>query len=238
MMKPGTEWLDGIRWTEQIGGTHDKRHRLVSRPLSGKSVSILGGGPGMTMAHAAKLMNFPTICVNNSYMLMDRPTVVVALDRRWWAWHGGSVYARGDTAVTSLRPNQVPPQGFSGASMSKERTGVYDTDPTVLCGQNSGHAAIHLAMHLGASTIYLVGFDMGFPDGKTHWHGGHQVPSSESNYVRRFRPALEKLCQHADEHKTASIEAITSTSADIKTTDFKVAIERLTADHDNCVDNA
>jgi hypothetical protein len=207
------------------------RYAVASQPLAGKSVTILGGGPGLTMGIAAHLMKHPVICVNNSFMLMDRPTVVVALDRRWWGWYGNPINARGDVAVTSLRHEQPLPQGFNGFALSKERDIPYSPDKGTLCGLNSGHAAIHLAMHLGASTIYLAGFDMGFPNGRTHWHEGHKVPSSEANYTNRFRPALESLVYLAKEDHSVQIEAVTPTAANIPETPLEGALERLSNDH-------
>lgn len=204
---------------------HAPRHRVSERPLSGGAVFILGGGPSLTPDVGKALAAYNhSIAVNNSYLFYDRPALVVALDRRWWQWHGNAIKSFGHTAVTSLRPNQTFPIGFDGYAFDKDRDGAFDTCPGVLCGQNSGHSAINLAMHLGAERIYLAGFDMGFVNGKSHWHQGHNVPSSEANYAKRFLPALESLV-HGAEQLSVFISAVTPTLARIPMTPLLDAVQ-------------
>lgn len=218
-------WIDLIRWKKQ--GPWDSFENM---PLMGQAITILGGGPGLTMGKVAYLSKYPTICVNNSFMLLDHRTCVVALDRRWWGWHGANVQARGDLGITTLRtPNSLPP-GFSGKVMEKVRTPAFVPERWKLAGISSGQAALHLAMHAGAQTIYLAGFDLTFRDGKTHWHEGHVVPSSESNYRQRFRPAMEEIVKEGWK-RGHSIYAITPCEANIPMEDFGAALQRLEEDH-------
>ena len=208
-------WLSELTFTTSAHATNTCiRYQVSDRPLEGQAVAILGGGPAMSGQLAGRLAAHKAIAVNNSYQFFKRPCLLVALDRRWWTWHGNNVRSRGDLGIQALRPNQTAYPGFSGYVFAKEREPVYSPDPGVLCGQNSGHAAIHLAMHLGASRIYLAGFDMGFKGSNTHWHGGHVVPASQANYERRFLPALEALVQEA-KFLGVSISAVTRSYADI-----------------------
>lgn len=219
-------WWGERTFTETKGDRHAVRHTVAYRPLEGSSVSIIGGGPGLCRAAASMLAMHRAIAVNNSFLFLPAPAMVVALDRRWWSWHGNDTKARQDTCITSLQKNQTNPAGFTGYAFNKDRATIYDPDPGILCGQNSGHAAITLAMHLGAARIYLAGFDMGFKGERTHWHGGHNVPSSSANYQRRFRPALEALAKVAPDHGV-SIMACTPTYADIPTCSLDQALEDL-----------
>lgn len=62
-------------------------------------------------------------------------------------------------------------------------------------GENSGHQAINLAYLLGASHIYLLGYDMG-ATGKTHWFGSHpkELHQGEySSYVSNFNQIARDL---------------------------------------------
>lgn len=65
-------------------------------------------------------------------------------------------------------------------------------------GSNGGYQAVNLAALTGARRILLIGYDMRFPGGKSHWHGGHppsgRVPeSSYTMYARKFSTMLEQL---------------------------------------------
>jgi hypothetical protein len=206
----------------------EDRHAVAERPLEDRSVVILGGGPRLTAETAHTLAQTRSIAVNNAYQFFDYPALVVALDRRWWGWHGNALKGAGHVGVTSLREKQPAPVGFSGLRFQKERVAPFDTCRSTLAGINSGHAAICLAIHLGAARIYLAGFDMAFEGLKTHWHGGHNVPSSEANYTNRFRPALEALVGIADQ-LSVQVSAITPSAAAIPTTPLDVALEDLRA---------
>lgn len=66
-------------------------------------------------------------------------------------------------------------------------------------GSNGGYQAINIAVLAGAKKILLLGYDMRFPDGKSHWHKGHPVKVPECRYLqyaKRFKsmlPQLQKL---------------------------------------------
>lgn len=214
-------------------GTH---HTLAYRPFIGKPLVVLGGGPGLTPQLAARLTPFPCIAVNNSFMLMDYPALVVALDRRWWGWHGASVRARRCVGITTLRENAAPPGGFHGYAFKKCRSPALVRDPDTLCGVNSGQAALHMALHLGASRVFLAGFDLTFRGSRSHWHDGHAVPASLRNYETRFRPAIEEATALAKSLFGASVEAISPSAANIPHTDPEEAVEALRDAHENRVD--
>jgi len=218
----GAEWFDKIEW-EPRGAFHTTR----SEPLRGLPVVILGGGPGLLPGHTQALHAAPrAILTNNAYTLWPRPAPVLALDRRWWEWHGTNVAELGHLPITALRPGQTIPKPRTHYAFEKGIAEALTTDRNFLTGKNTGHAAIQLAVHLGSPTIYLAGFDMGFPGGRTHWHEGHLVPSSESNYTRRFKPQLEELVR-ALHDRGISVSAITPTAADIPSTPFDMALKDL-----------
>lgn len=186
---------------------------FANKPLSGLPVAVIGGGPSLTPMWVRALGQFPCICVNNAFMLMDRPQMVVALDKRWWDWHGRQVEKCGHLPVGAiLGPGGYPHPNVR--NLHRDKVNEFDPEFRGLCGKNSGHAAIHAAWHLGASRIYLAGFDMGFRRGRSHWHEPHRVPASEANYELRFRPMLETLVSSMS--KTGVIvRAITPSLADI-----------------------
>lgn len=230
---PGNEWLSGLVWMKDANGFDVP----TGKPLDGQAVVIWGGGPSFTGPVCALLRPYPAILCNNSYMRMPRSGIVVSLDSRWWGWHGNSIEARGDIPVTAMHAERPSPMVKGLMRMQRERKMVYSDERQVLAGTNTGHAAIHLAMHLGANTIYLAGFDMDFPSGKSHWHDDHLVPSSISNYEVRFKPALVELVGKAWDQGVV-IAAITRTSAAIPSVSLETALEILELQYANRLDHA
>ena len=203
------------------------RDAISSTPLAGRSVTIIGGGPTVTADLVKRVAPYPVILVNNSYLLFKDPQLVVAMDRRWWEWHGPAFVAMGHTGITALRPGQHIKAPAKPHIFHKDPVSNYSRDPSVLTGKNSGHAAIQVAVHLGAQRIYLVGFDMGTgANDRMHWHEGHRIPTSEQNYRVRFKPGLENIVRLAAVDGI-EISAITPTHADIPATPLETAIKDL-----------
>lgn len=58
--------------------------------------------------------------------------------------------------------------------------------------------AINLAYHFGAKQICLLGFDMQYTGGKSHWHGDHKKTSNPppcmmARWVPKFVPLWADL---------------------------------------------
>lgn len=213
-------------WVDHAFRRTANKAEVTGRPLQGASVAIVGGGPGLDPKLGKWLCAGRCVAVNNAYLLATRPVIVVALDRRWWLWHGEAIRTLGHIGVTTLRQRQGEHQNFTGFAFNKDHLTPYASQPHTLAGLNSGHAAINLAMHLGAKDIYLAGFDMGFED-KSHWHTPHNVPARNDNYARRFRPPLEELANNIAPNHGVTISAITHTYADIPKTPLDIAMESL-----------
>lgn len=216
-------------WVSDLTFELKDDYEAPCRALDGKAVTIIGGGPSLSVDTVNMVEPFPHITTNNSYQLVKAPTLHVSLDRRYFDWHGQGLAQRGFTIVTALRENQhIKLHRNQYHRMKKDREANFPPDKWTLTGTNSGHAAIALAIVLGAKTIYLAGFDMGFPEGKTHWHDPHPVPPSESNYTTRFRPRLESLVNEAAQ-AGVEIAAITPTMADIRRASLEEALTRLSS---------
>ena len=58
-------------------------------------------------------------------------------------------------------------------------------------GQNSGFAAVNLALLRGAEIIILLGFDMMMDGNKRHWFGAHpaglEMASCYNDFIKNFR---------------------------------------------------
>lgn len=92
-----------------------------------------------------------------------------------------------DPAVHMLNNGDVP---------AKENPGLSLESGTLLTGRNSGYQALNLAVLAGAKRVVLLGFDMCFKGGKSHWFGDHPIANVEAdfrNYAKAFRTTLPQL---------------------------------------------
>lgn len=63
----------------------------------------------------------------------------------------------------------------------------------ITTGWNSGYQAVGIAIAAGASRIVLLGYDMQHTGGRTHWHGGHPLPSPEDWYLNLYTKAFREM---------------------------------------------
>ncbi len=150
----------------------------------GKRCFIVGGGPSLKGFDWGLLQGELSIGVNRAFEKYD-PTIMFCMDPGMWGWivsrkFGPEVLQRynefkGYKVWTNNIWLNIPPE---------DNTYIADVKNLMPCGSNSGHSAINLAVLLGASPIYLLGFDMK-GDGKGRqkwWHDGYPTENSEQMY--------------------------------------------------------
>lgn len=112
---------------------------------------------------------------------MQNADHLYAADYKWWLHHiadiandfEGRCWSCETPGNTNWGKNNPEPWGVTVMDCAIARKGL-STDPsTVHSGGNSGYQAINLAMHLGATRIILLGYDMTWTGGKAHWFGNH-----------------------------------------------------------------
>jgi hypothetical protein len=146
----------------------------------GETVAILASGPSMSQQVADQVARSAvrTIAINTTVKLAPWADMLYAADRAWWDRHWKEVKGFQGLRVT-CRPE------YNRELLSLEMSGIsgFDRDPgKVRSGKNSGYQAICVAVHAGAKTIYLHGFDChSITNGRTknrdhHWHGVHPSP--------------------------------------------------------------
>lgn len=93
---------------------------------------------------------------------------------RWWQENGPEL-----VEFSGLRFTLDPKAASWATVLEHERVDGIDLRPTHLAtGKNSGYQAINLAIHLGASRIVLLGYDMQEgAHGKQRWFGAHPWPT-------------------------------------------------------------
>lgn len=152
------------------------------------TIYVVAGGPSLTGYDWSKLRDKRVIAVNRSYEVLPYAEIVYFSDKRFFHWHEKGLIAHSAVKVTGakLEHPEVDNVSFSGR-------GGLSTVPGVLrSGNCSGYAAINLAIQMGATSIVLLGFDMKFSAGDSHWHDGHPIPNKERQF-KKMLPFFETM---------------------------------------------
>jgi hypothetical protein len=166
----------------------------VPKTFPGSTIVCVGGGPSLTVADvdACYGVHVHVLAINDAWRLAPWADVLYACDQKWWTWHQGvPQFAGPKYAIAASDPITWPDVQVL------ENTGVLGLElaPTGLrTGYNSGYQAINLAVHLGATRILLLGYDLGpAPDGRTHWFGEH--PDRQPSPYPVMREAFASLVE-------------------------------------------
>jgi len=148
-----------------------------------KTIGIAASGPSLTREDCTTLIDVcdTTIAVNDTYRMGDFSHLYAA-DSRWWKHHIGTVAVDFEGRCWSCEPkgdtnwgkdSEADAWGITVMRCHVGGTGLSKDPGEVVGGQNSGYQAINLALHLGADRIILIGYDMTWTGGKSHWFGDH-----------------------------------------------------------------
>jgi len=170
---------------------------------------VIASGPSLTQADCDLVKSKPvkTLAVSDAYKLIEAD-YHYSCDRVWWELHIAHVKA-------GRRFTQY------GGDDEREWAESQGLEPVLSCGLpglgldcihtngNSGAQAINLAYLLGAKSIYLLGFDMDWTDGKSHFFGDH--PEGLRN--RNPNVLIPKFDQLAKDLEARGVEVINCSRA-------------------------
>lgn len=171
---------------------------IVDKLWPGATIVCIASGPSLTAEDVDYVRGKArVIVVNTSYKLAPWADVLYAADPLWWTWHKGAPDFQGlkfsaETENWKMRWIRKCPDVQQVAI-----TGEFglELNPAGLRrGYNSGYQAINLAVHLGATRIVLLGYDMQIgPHGEEHWHDDH--PHANRSRYDQFRRAFPTLVE-------------------------------------------
>lgn len=169
-----------------------------------RTMVVAATGPSLTETVAKQCMGYRLIAVNDAYRRLPFADVLYAGDADWWDLHKGCPDFLGekwsaheeklnDKSAVAARyglrlvqgPRQVDAPGFC---LDNRR---------IHYGNSSGFQAINLALHFGATLIFLVGFDMRTPGPgePRHFFGDHAEPGMNLSKYEHFLPAFQAAAQ-------------------------------------------
>lgn len=147
----------------------------VPRLFPGGTVACIATGRSLRQADVDYLRGRvdAVIVINDAFRLAPWADVLYACDDKWWSWH----YRAGAKDFAGLKYAATPRASRWPGVQVLRNDGEQGLclDPTgVRTGKNSGYQAINLSVHLGASRVVLLGYDMQGP----HFFGKHPDKSS------------------------------------------------------------
>lgn len=172
---------------------------LPAGSWKGRRCFVVAGGPSLKGFNFDLLKGELVIAVNRAFEHVPGAAVMLAQDARLWGWYECKDLNEylGDEAKNkfdSFRgfktwvncqvfpyPEDVHVIDVIGDANPDWNPNTYDQG--IPLTSNSGAAALMLATVLGASTIYLLGFDMEGKDGRTaNFHGGYADHNNATVY--------------------------------------------------------
>ena len=192
-------WVGGVR-----GNKIHISKVLKNNMWAGKRCFIIAGGPSVADFDLSILENELTIGINRVYEIFT-PTILFAMDGGFHNWIMAEKYGKeakkkflefnGVKAWLDISNHNINDVfyintcGVSGISTDLNK-GLYH-------GNNSGYGALNLAITLGVKEIYLIGYDMKFTNGKSHYHSGHPrgklVEKDVKSFVGNFNKNADKI---------------------------------------------
>jgi hypothetical protein len=180
------------------GGPVDYLHAVLpSGAWAGRRCFILGGGPSLRGFDFSRLRGELVIGVNRAFEAYD-PCLLYSLDTRFLAWliegrYGAEAAERfAGMRATPVWCRERPSYGFSGGIRTVDCNHT-DRLPRALEDglpqhNNSGFGALCLALCLGCTEVYLLGFDMHGEGGRqAWWHDGHPIVNDDGCYAAFIR---------------------------------------------------
>lgn len=182
---------------------------LPTGSWKGKPCYIVGGGPSLKGFNWSLLRGKRTIGINLAFTKIE-PTIIFSMDTRFLNWVLNAKYGK-EAKEKFLKAKSfkvwlatynlsLPGEIFIIPVFKSYRHGLvsftFDLADGIGHGNNSGYAALNLAVCLGANPVYLLGFDCSHEKGRSHWHNGHPIKQNETttkNFISYFEKQATRI---------------------------------------------
>lgn len=165
--------------------SNDKKYGETKSIWQDEVVYIVGGGPSLKDFDWTKLKGKKVIAINRAFEVVPDADVLYWTDSRFFRWFKEDIKKFTGLKYT-CRPFIGKPADVtllqSNSAMKLEMRPSF-----ISHGNNSGYGAINLAVKLGATKIYLLGYDMNSNPKDTHWHSGYDTKHNHSIYSKMIK---------------------------------------------------
>lgn len=181
---------------------------MIGRIFEGETVFLVAGGPSLREAHKSGVLRRlsterPVIAINAAGLYLPEAALLYWSDAMTWRTHADALYFHRARYKATLDHGYVSSDHLIPAVHRYRLTGVegFDEDRDCLrSGNTSAYAAMHLAVHLGAARLVLLGYDMRHAlDGATHWYRPHPYSGThrdEKTFADLMVPSFATIAPH------------------------------------------
>lgn len=169
------------------------------RDWEGQDAFIIGGGASLKTFDFDFLKGKNTIGCNDAFRL--GPEIV-----KICLFGDASFFNRAAMDLIKF-PNPVVtncPEISANANWLKRMIRLhrgFGKGKTLAWNYSTGAAALNFAVTVGANQIFLLGFDMGYRAGLTHWHehnGKPTLPENFERFIKGFEVVKQSLAEYPD----------------------------------------
>jgi len=164
---------------------------------------LIGGGPSLRGFDFERLRGAGrVIAINKAFMDAPFADMLFSMDHRFYNWLRIGINKNMVGAKQKFAEFQgikcwldINNSFYDGIYFVVGKRGgdmAVSLEDGIPPGNNSGYAAIQIAMVLGCDPIYLLGYDMNHDNGVSHYHGGYPIAQREITVVR-FRHKFERV---------------------------------------------
>lgn len=158
----------------------------------GEPCYLVGGGPSLKNFDWKRLAGKKVVAINCAYQVLPEAPVVFSRDKRWmdtFSRQDDYRQHRGLKVYQRLEPGSY---GMVHMHVGESREWGFHFHEGLVWARNTGLAALHLADILGATPIYLLGFDMKGENGQSkNWH--NQYRSTWTHGDERYKVYIEEF---------------------------------------------
>lgn len=167
-----------------------KRIGKIEPIFKDNTIFLIGGGPSLKDFDFKRLKGKRTIAINKAFLFYPEADALYWTDSRFYTWYKDDINKfKGMKVTNKPKPNRHDIINLQDTG----RDGLEMRPTAIRHGNNSGYAAINLAVHLGANRIVLLGYDMKMLNKVTHWHDGYDIVQSPNVYARSMLPYFDGL---------------------------------------------
>ena len=167
----------------------------IDQDLKDKTVFLIAGGPSLKDFDFNKLRGKNVIAINKAFMYLPEYQYLYWTDSRFYTWYKKDIDMLSCKKYTPCTSSNNPTDDIIVLKNSGGRIVDLTTPDVITAGNNSGFGAISLAIKMGASKIYLLGYDMGYTGNKTHFHDGYPSNTAKqtvyNNMLKYFEDNAE-----------------------------------------------
>jgi hypothetical protein len=156
-----------------------------------QTVYLIGGGPSLIGFDWELLREKNVIAINRAFQVVPWAQVLYWTDPEFYDTFFDEIGEFRGLKICSKSLKQKSEGVIVLRGYNKQQLDL--RDGSISHGNNSGFGALNLALKLGATKVFLLGFDGEATEDSTHWHDGYSKNLNPSVF-RRLNALFASVC--------------------------------------------